>query len=182
MRSLNARSVLTFSTLIAAGLLAACSSVKLDNPPAVEDRTTPPAKPPVVQQAESQVNSVDLSKNVDPYAAEANGLAKVVYFDYDSYLVKPEFAPVLDGHTKLMKKDAQRKLVVQGHTDERGSREYNLALGTRRAEAVRKELVLRGVADERIEATSAGMEQPADPGHDEAAWAKNRRAELTYRR
>ena len=145
-------------------------------------RTTPPAKPPVQQQPESQVNGVDLSKNVDPYAAEANGLAKVVYFDYDSYMVKAEFGPVLDGHTKLMNKDAQRKLVVQGHTDERGSREYNLALGTRRAEAVRKELVLRGVADARIEATSAGMEAPADPGHDEAAWAKNRRAELTYRR
>lgn len=182
MRSMNARSILTVSALIAASVLTACSSVKLDNPPVVEDRTTPPAKPPVQQQPESQVNGVDLSNNVDPYAAEANGLAKVVYFDYDSYMVKAEFGPVLDGHTKLMNKDAQRKLVVQGHTDERGSREYNLALGTRRAEAVRKELVLRGVADARIEATSAGMEAPADPGHDEAAWAKNRRAELTYRR
>jgi peptidoglycan-associated lipoprotein len=81
-----------------------------------------------------------------------------------------------------MKANADRRISIEGHTDERGGREYNLALGQRRAEAVRRALVLLGVADNRLEAVSFGKEKPADPGNDEAAYAKNRRAELVYRR
>ena len=105
----------------------------------------------------------------------------MVYFDYDSYVIKPEFQSVLDAHSKHLKADARRRVNLEGHTDERGGREYNLALGQKRAEAVRKALTLLGVADSQLEAVSFGKEKPAAMGTDESAFAKNRRTELTYR-
>jgi peptidoglycan-associated lipoprotein len=108
-------------------------------------------------------------------------VARVVYFDYDSYVIKPEFASALEGHAKFLKADAKRRVILEGHTDERGGREYNLALGQKRAEAVRRALSLLGVSEAQQEAVSFGKEKPAAQGGDDAAWAKNRRVELTYR-
>jgi peptidoglycan-associated lipoprotein len=109
------------------------------------------------------------------------GVAKVIYFDYDSFTIKPEFQGAVEAHAKYMAANKTRKLAVEGHTDERGGREYNLALGQKRAEAVRRALGLLGVTDAQVEAVSFGMEKPADSGTDEASLAKNRRAELNYR-
>ncbi|MDE2567185.1 MAG: peptidoglycan-associated lipoprotein Pal, partial [Burkholderiales bacterium] len=106
------------------------------------------------------------------------GAAKVVYFDYDSFAIKSEYQGLLEAEAKALAARPAGRLVIEGHTDERGGSEYNLALGQKRAEAVLRVLVLLGAPAQRMEAVSFGKERPAVDGHDEAAWAKNRRAEL----
>ena len=107
--------------------------------------------------------------------------SKVIYFDYDSSAIKPEFQAVVDGHARLLRADKSRRVALEGHTDERGGREYNLALGQKRAEAVRSAMSLLGVPDSQVEAVSFGMEKPAAQGSDEASFAKNRRVEINNR-
>ena len=121
-----------------------------------------------------------------PAAADAGmagpaNAAKVIYFDYDSYIVKPEFQAVIEAHAQYLKANQRAKVSLEGHTDERGSREYNLALGQKRADAVRQSLTLLGVSAAQIESVSFGEEKPAVAGSDEAAYAKNRRAEFFYK-
>ncbi|HEX5358178.1 MAG TPA: peptidoglycan-associated lipoprotein Pal [Aquabacterium sp.] len=112
---------------------------------------------------------------------EAIDLPRVIYFDFDSNVVKEEFRPAIEGHAKRLVAAKNKKIVVEGHTDERGGREYNLALGQRRAEAVQKSLTLLGVSGDQVEAVSFGEERPAAQGSNEEAWAKNRRAEIKDR-
>jgi peptidoglycan-associated lipoprotein len=107
--------------------------------------------------------------------------SRLVYFDYDSFVIKAESQSLVESNARLIKADKNRKVVIEGHTDERGGREYNLALGQKRAEAVRRALVLLGVADSQLEAVSFGKEKPMVAGADEASLAKNRRAEISYR-
>jgi peptidoglycan-associated lipoprotein len=163
----------------AALLLAGCSSVSLDNAP-VDDRSSgaAAAKPAESTVAPATVGTVGDGKA--DQSAIAN-VARVIYFDFDSYVIKPEFQAVIDAHARYLKADRKRKVVLEGHADERGGREYNLALGQRRAEAVRRALGLLGVADSQMEAVSFGKEKPAVQGHNEEAWAKNRRVEFNYR-
>jgi peptidoglycan-associated lipoprotein len=106
---------------------------------------------------------------------------RVVYFDFDSFVIKDEYKPVIEGHAKVLAAARNRKLVVEGHTDERGGREYNLALGQKRAEAVVRSLELLGADAAQLEAVSFGKERPAVVGSDESAWSRNRRAELKDR-
>ncbi len=103
-----------------------------------------------------------------------------VYFDFDSYAVKPEYQATLQAHANYLKANKDRKIKIQGNTDERGTTEYNLALGQRRSEAVRKSLSLLGVADSQMEAVSFGKEKPKAQGSNEAAWKENRRADIVY--
>jgi peptidoglycan-associated lipoprotein len=126
------------------------------------------------------VATVDLAAS--RAAAAAANASRIVYFDFDSFVIKDEFKPAIEAHAKALATDKARRLTIEGHTDERGGREYNLALGQKRAEAVARSLALLGAGDQQIEAVSFGEERPADPGHDEAAWAKNRRAELKDRK
>jgi peptidoglycan-associated lipoprotein len=123
-------------------------------------------------QAQSQVATVDLNRS--PTAAAP----AIVYFDYDSFAIKDEYRGVIDSTAKRLSAQRNQRVTIEGHTDERGGREYNLALGQKRAESVAKALTLLGVADNQIEAVSFGKERPAVQGSDEAAWAKNRRAEI----
>ena len=106
---------------------------------------------------------------------------RIVYFDFDSFVIKDQFKGMLDGHAKVLAANRGKRMVVEGHADERGSREYNLALGQKRAEAVVQSLELLGVGEKQLEAVSFGEERPAVQGSDEAAWARNRRAELKDR-
>jgi peptidoglycan-associated lipoprotein len=106
---------------------------------------------------------------------------RVVYFDFDSYAIKDDFKATIDGYARVLQANRGKKLVVEGHTDERGGREYNLALGQKRAAAVVSSLTLLGATEAQLEAVSFGEERPAVQGNDEAAWAKNRRAELKDR-
>ena len=159
-------------------LVAACSTpVKLDQPP-VESRT--PSMAGSTGNAGSGTSQSQVA-NVDLGSSDTSKLAKVVYFDFDSYIVKDEYRPLVDSYSKALNADRKKRIVVEGHTDERGGREYNLALGQKRAEAVTKSLTLLGVQDAHVEAVSFGKERPAVNGSDEAAWAKNRRAELRDR-
>ena len=177
---------LRWTVLAAVVALGGCASgVKLDDAAPVETRTPTDASAAggaagagSSGAAQSQVTSVDLTKGGD---AAANALPKVIYFDFDSFVVKDEYRPTLETYAKALAADRKKRLAVEGHADERGGREYNLALGQKRAEAVVKVLVLMGAADGQIEAVSFGKERLAAPGGDEAAMAKNRRVELIYR-
>lgn len=171
--------------VVVAALAGCGSTVKLDDVP-VEDKAGTAVTPgdgsgsgsaSAVDQ--SGVKSVDIGKS-SPGAVAPSG-PRIVYFDLDSYVIKPEFQTLIEAHARFIKADKARKVVIEGHTDERGGREYNLALGQRRAEAVRAALGLLGVAEVQLEAVSFGKEKPAAMGSDEAAMAKNRRAEVSYR-
>jgi len=117
----------------------------------------------------------------DPLQDPQSLLAKrVIYFDFDSAAIREEFRPVIEAHAAYLAERPQVHVILEGHTDERGTREYNLALGERRAESVRQALLLLGVSPEQVTTISYGEERPADPGHDEAAWAKNRRVVIVY--
>ena len=105
---------------------------------------------------------------------------RTVYFDYDSNVVKDEFRALLQAHAKYLVENRDARLRIEGHTDERGSREYNIALGQRRAEAVKRVLTVLGVPEARIETVSYGEEKPEGSGNTEAAWSKNRRGVLRY--
>jgi peptidoglycan-associated lipoprotein len=164
-------------SLLAAAVMAGCSSVKLEEPAPVATPPAAPAPAPVVKAApapESRVATVDLAAQ----ATAAVSDKRVVYFDFDSYVVKDDFRNVIDAHAKRLNDFKTVRLSLEGHTDERGGREYNLALGQKRAEAVAKSLSLVGVSAGQVEAVSFGKERPAVQGSDEAAWSKNRRVEL----
>ncbi len=105
---------------------------------------------------------------------------RVIYFDYDSVVIKDEYREVIQAHAEFLKASKDAKSILQGHTDERGSRDYNLALGQRRAESVQEALALLGVDAGKLEAVSLGEEKPAQDGHDESAWSMNRRVEIYY--
>jgi peptidoglycan-associated lipoprotein len=179
---------IAFSAVLA---LAACgSSVKLDEVPVTDAKGTSITQPVVVQPTTPSGTQTGVPErtvqavNVDPAAldkAGPQGAAKVILFDYDSYVIKPEYQSAIDAHARFLTASKTRKIAIEGHTDESGGREYNLALGQKRAEAVRRALGLLGVADAQVEAVSFGEEKPADPASNEAAYAKNRRAELNYR-
>ena len=103
-----------------------------------------------------------------------------MFFDYDQYDVKPEYKNQLQAHAKFIASEPNARVLIQGNTDDRGSREYNLALGQRRADAVKKQLVLMGAPESQIESVSLGKEKPKALGNTEAAWAENRRADMLY--
>ena len=170
------RLIAVFGLLLA---LAGCASnVKLDEVP-VEDKSGS-APQPAPQASTNSVATIQAGRlpAVDPGPI---GVGKVIYFDYDSFVIKDESQTLLEAHARYMRADKNRRISIEGHADERGGREYNLALGQKRSEAVRKALGLLGVPDTQLEAVSFGKEKPTDTGHDEAAWAKNRRAEIAYR-
>ena len=160
-----------------AALLAACSTpVKVAEPaPVVEApvRTAPAADPRSV----APVNTGSVDPLDDPKGVLA---ARSVYFDFDSYTVRADGKPVVENHAQYLTKMTSRKILVQGNTDDRGGAEYNLALGQKRAEAVRKSLTALGVSEGQIEAVSLGKEKPKATGSGEEAWAQNRRADIVY--
>ena len=168
----------TICSLAIVALIAGCSSgTKLGDAP-VSDRGA--AGGAGAGGAASGVAPV----TIDPNARTAQGpvgVARIIYFDFDSYTIKPEFQALIDGHARFLKANPQRRVSIEGHTDERGGREYNLALGQKRSEAVRRALGLLGVGDSQVEAVSFGKEKPAAAGSTEEAWAQNRRAEIAYR-
>jgi peptidoglycan-associated lipoprotein len=152
------------------GALAAChSGVKLDEG-ANKGAGTAQPNPRDVQTV-----------NVDPLNDPNSPLAKrSIYFDFDSYAVKDDYQPLLQQHSSYLKGHPERHVLIQGNTDERGTSEYNLALGQKRAEAVRRAMSLMGVADSQMEAVSLGKEKPMATGHDDSSYAQNRRADLVY--
>ncbi len=194
------RPVRICASLALVALLAACgSTVKLDEPP-VESRTPTPVAPAeraAAGQGGAATGAAGAAATAGP-AAQSQvatvqagaagagsglppGVGRIVYFDFDSYAVREDGRPVVEAHARLLSANRARRMTLEGHTDERGGREYNLALGQKRAEAVLRSLTLLGAADAQLEAVSFGEERPAVQGSDEAAWAKNRRVELKDR-
>ena len=175
--------------LAVAALVAGCSSgVDLDNVP-VEDKSGSALPTTGVNGAygansgntgQSAVAGVDLTPSGRD-AAGPVGMARVVHFDYDSYVIRSDYQSLIEAHARFIKASPARKVMLEGHTDDRGGREYNLALGQKRAEAVSRALGLLGVPSTQIEAVSFGKEKPAAPGNNEDAYAQNRRVELSYR-
>lgn len=186
--------------LLTAAVLAGCgSSVKLNDDPSANAAATA-AELAAAQNAAAgaagaggvaggALGGMGGAANVAGVQADGAGamgqapanLGRVLYFDYDDFSVRAEFAPLLEGHARILNNDRQRRVALEGHTDERGGREYNLALGQKRADAVRRSLALLGVTDDQMESVSFGEEKPANAGSDENAYSLNRRVELTYR-
>ena len=179
-RSFLQRSV-SIATLTAAALvLSACGSSVDLNPQAgaaVDDRTGANAATQTGGAGNANVGGSALGESGSNAAAAAN-LINVVYFDFDSAQVRPEFNGGLEAKAQFLNADRTRRVKLEGHTDERGGSEYNLALGQQRAEAVRRSLAVLGVSEAQMEAVSYGKEKLAQAGADEDAHAKNRRVEL----
>jgi peptidoglycan-associated lipoprotein len=171
------RTVNLLSALSLVLLLTACGS----QPPAPEQSSAPAQSAPETTTATpSKVDSFD-PMSVAALKDPRSPLSKrSVYFDFDSYIIKDEFQSLLATHAKFLSANASMKMLIQGNADERGSREYNLALGQKRAEAVRKALEVMGVSNAQVEAISFGEEKPLSMDDSETAWAENRRAELNY--
>jgi peptidoglycan-associated lipoprotein len=174
--------------LLIAGVLGACSSTpsKEQEGAQVEDRAAATAPAPV-EPAKPDTGAVT-SKPIDtgavamdPLKDPGNILSKrSVYFDFDSNAVKEEFRPMVSAHAKYLGQNRSTRVRIEGNTDERGSREYNLALGQRRADAVKQMMQVLGASPGQIETVSFGEEKPRMQGSDEKAWAENRRADIKY--
>lgn len=170
------------SVALLSAFVAGCSStpVVVDKPPVQEASNSAALSNSNAGTGNtSGVTQVKVDKSAETPAAAK--LPRIVYFDFDSYVVKDEFLRVVEVNAKALSSDRNRRLVVEGHADERGGREYNLALGQKRAEAVAKSLTVLGASAKQLEAVSFGKERPAAVGTGEAVWAQNRRAELTPR-
>jgi peptidoglycan-associated lipoprotein len=162
---------------MAAAVLSACSSTKLNETPVVDKGPTAAATPAADPRDIRPVETGSVDPLNDPKGVLAN---RSVYFDFDSYAVRDDGKPVVENHSAYLNKNKQRKVLIQGNTDERGGTEYNLALGQKRAEAVRKSMTAMGVTDGQMEAVSLGEEKPKATGSNESAWAENRRADIVY--
>lgn len=148
--------------------MAAVAPATQPSPPSAGARSTPA----------STVTTVTLPAYLDPRSTIS--AERSVYFDFDMTLVKPEFNGLVERHGKYLASNPRLAIKVEGNTDERGSAEYNLALGQKRAQAVVQALKIYGAKDSQMEAVSWGRERPRMTGHDETAWAQNRRADLQY--
>ncbi len=176
--------------IVCVGLLV-CGAVLLAGCPKKPTVSEPPSTTSQVPaSSEGGSGAGGPSTTVTPYgadetgagAANANGplAGRVVYFDFDKAEIKPEFADLITKFAKNLTAHPNLKLRLEGNTDERGTREYNIGLGERRAQAVRRALMLQGVAESQLTTVSYGAERPAVEGDDESAWAQNRRVELVY--
>ena len=171
---------------IIAAALVGCSSTPSTEAP-VEDRGAAGATAPGTgaQTGGAQgggVNGSALgSDRGNPLRDPNNVLSKrSVYFDYDSFVVKDDYRPVVEAHARYLQQNRSAHMTIQGNTDERGSREYNIALGQKRADAVKRMMLLLGATEGQIETVSFGKEKPKNAGHDESAWAENRRDDILY--
>ena len=167
-------------------VLGGCGSSEVkETPPeatATETRSIVPPPPAETAPAETQVaEPVPEPEPVDPLNDPDSLLSqRIVYFDFDSSVIKDEAMPMVRAHAEYLASNGDVSLTLSGHADERGTREYNIALGERRADSVRRILVANGVAENQIKLISYGEERPAQLGHNESAWAANRRAEFEY--
>lgn len=169
------------AVLAAALVLTACGGTptKDDTAAQVQDRTGSSS----MDDSGARTSGAATASSV--YAAQLDDpnsalYSKVVYFDFDKSTIRSEFVDTLRAHAAFLANNPSVKVSIEGHCDERGSREYNIGLGERRANAVQTFLAAEGVAADQMGTISYGEERPADPGHDQAAWAKNRRAVLVY--
>lgn len=176
------RSILLF---VVVGLLGACASTPDEQKPAVTEERKPmlgDTKPVAPRPADTTTGGVKPQGVGQDDLKNPNSILsrRSIFFDYDQYTVKDEFKPVVSAHAGYISRNRSAHATIQGNTDERGSREYNLALGQRRAEAVKQMMTLLGAPASQIETISFGEEKPRAQGSNEQAWAENRRADIVY--
>ena len=176
------KTVLILIALLSVSLVGGCSSKK--------PRPTPTSSNAAVPTDESQTSGADASKAFGQ-AGDGSGAGvagpsgaqlqnRTIYFDFDSSEVKSDYNGLITAHARYLASNPSARVRLEGKTDERGSREYNIGLGERRAQSVRRALTLQGVADSQITTVSYGEERPAVTGHTEEAWARNRRVDIVY--
>ncbi|HLX81268.1 MAG TPA: peptidoglycan-associated lipoprotein Pal [Burkholderiales bacterium] len=177
---------IVFLAALASLAVAACSGGPVtEQPPAgVEDRKPTETGAQAQGVKPGQVSTVDLTGKTpvkSPLTDPNSILSKrSIYYDYDSYDVKDEYKALVEAHGKFLRENPGMKMLIQGNTDERGSREYNVSLGQRRSDGVKKMLLLLGAKEDQVESVSLGEEKPKAEGHDETAWAQNRRSDILY--
>jgi len=169
------------------GMLAGCASQETKEQPAAKVEEPKPAMTAVAKpKPEADAGAVTkpvIQKPiaVNPLKDPGNILSKrSVYYDYDSAIIKDEFKPLVTAHSRYLTQNRSAKMTIQGNTDERGSREYNIALGQKRADSVKQMMILLGAQEAQIESVSFGEEKPRAQGHDEAAFSENRRSDIVY--
>ena len=174
-----------YPVIAASALLFGCATDDANKPAATApvEAAKPAAKPQAVES--KPVTTVQAQpRSATGFAAlkDPNNILskRTVYFDYDKFDVKDEYKPLIEAHAKFLRDNASAKMLIQGNADERGSREYNVGLGQRRSDAVKKMLTLLGARESQIESVSLGEEKPACNEHNEGCWAKNRRDEMLY--
>ena len=176
------------AALAAAVLIAGCGTTAEDPGTStgapVTDASKPGAKPGATGQG-SPIATIDRTKpgaigEVDPKVKQGVLARRSIYYDYDQFDIKDEYRGVVEAHAKYLRENPAARVLIQGNTDERGSREYNVGLGQRRSDGVKKMMVLLGARENQIESVSLGEEKPQADGHSEAAWSKNRRSDILY--
>ena len=172
--------------------LAGCSTQPSQPTAPIDDRsTTPGAATGTPGAATSGAGTGGVTGSTVPGTGTGTGPSALrdpnnilskrnVFFDFDSFVVKDEYRPLVEAHARYLAGNRQARATIQGNTDERGSREYNIALGQRRADAIKRMMTLIGAQDAQIETVSFGKEKPRNPGHDETAWAQNRRGDIVH--
>ncbi len=172
--------------VIVSAVLAACSAAPTaeQSPADVEDAKKSAAgaqSKPVPQQDVARVD-ITGKGGKDSILTDPKSILsrRSIFYDYDKFDVKDEYRDLVEAHAKFLRENPGRKMLIQGNTDERGSREYNVSLGQRRSDGVKRMLLLLGVREDQIESVSLGEERPKSEGHDESAWSQNRRSDLLY--
>jgi peptidoglycan-associated lipoprotein len=177
------------SVLSAAVVIAGCSTTPEDQQSgaAVEDRSKPGAKPGADAKSvdRPKIAAVDVTQGKKDAASALKDPASIlskrsIYYDLDKFDVKDEYRGLIEAHAKYLRENPSARMLIQGNTDERGSREYNVSLGQRRSDGVKRMMVLLGAREEQIESVSLGEEKPQSDGHSEEAWSKNRRSDILY--
>lgn len=172
--------------LVLGAMLAACSGgpVNEQSPAGVEERQpgqpgaqTQPVKPGAVARVDLTAKPQATSPLTDPGSILSR---RSIFYDLDQYDIQDQYKPLVEAHAKYLRDNPKTKMLIQGNTDERGSREYNVSLGQRRSEGVKRMLLLLGAKEDQVESVSLGEEKPKDEGHDEQAWSKNRRSDILY--
>lgn len=173
--------------MLVVAFMAGCASTPTQTGAPVEDRapgTGTPGGPGAVTSGTPPSGVTGTPSPSGPVGVlrDPNNILskRLIYFDFDSFAVRDEFRELINAHAKFLQANRSMRVTLQGHTDERGSREYNIALGQRRADAVKNLMQLLGAGEGQIETVSFGKEKPRVEGHDESAWSQNRRVEIIY--
>lgn len=181
---MRAHLISIFTAIVAATLMAACTTTPEDQAPAPVQDGKPGAIKPGPPVTTKPVAPVDVTGKpgvgVDARVKQGILARRSIYYDLDKFDVKDEYRGLVEAHAKFLRENSAARVLIQGNTDERGSREYNVGLGQRRSDGVKKMMVLLGARENQIESVSLGEEKPQAEGHSEEAWSKNRRSDILY--
>jgi peptidoglycan-associated lipoprotein len=177
------RAVLIAALTAAAGFLFVTGCSTTTTPPEEQKPAPTEERKPAAGAEKPRVSTVDLTKKpgVSPLTDPDSILSKrAIYYEFDKFDVRDEYRSMIEAHAKYLRDNAGAKMLIQGNTDERGGREYNVGLGQRRSDGVKKMLILLGAKEAQIESVSLGEEKPKSQGSTEEAWSQNRRADILY--